>query len=115
MQPLFGQLSVAFGVDIGSMRGTGRLPVNAHAESHWESWVCRPHHQVKVAGVEAARNVSTSLAQGDGLLPYRPVSRQGPVIERELRRDHIDVTLAWYRSTRRGEVLGAFIAGIVLW
>ena len=74
-----------------------------------------PHDQVQVAGVEAVRDPPAGLVQRGGLFLHCPVPGQGPVIEPQLRRGLIGVTLSRYRAAGGREVLGALVAGVVLW
>ena len=115
VQPLFGHRSVTLVVHIDPMCRAWWLSVEKHAESYGCVPYCRAHDQVEVAGVEAVANLPVGLVQRGSLFAYRPVPGQGPVIESQLRRGRIDLTLAQNRATGGREVLGALVAGVVLW
>ena len=103
VQSLFGRRAVALAVHVDSVRRTRRLSVDEHAESRGRVPYCRSHDQVKIAGVEAVRDLPAGLVQRGGLFFHRPVPRQGPAVEPRLRRGGIGVTLARYprhRGTR---------------
>jgi len=114
VQPLFGHHPAALVVDVGPVRRTRRLPVKQHPVSHRGSWCGRPHDQVQVAGVEAVGDLPAGRVRRGGLLARRPLSRQRPVVEPQLRRGRVDVRLVRYHAAGRSEVLGALVAGVVL-
>src|SRR5271157_2420454 len=115
VQPMFGHRSVTLVVHIDPMCRARRLSVEKHAESYGRVPYARAHDQVEVAGVEAVANPPVGLVQRGSLFRHRPVPGQSPVIESQLRRDRIDLTLAQHRATGGREILGALIAGVVLW
>src|SRR5271165_979396 len=115
VQPLFGHRSVALAVHVGPVRRTRRLAVDEHAEPHRRALYGGPHDQVQIAGVEAVGDLPAGLVGRGGVFAHRPGPGQGPVIESQLRRGLIGVTLARYRAAGGGEVLGALVAGVVLW
>ena len=114
VQPRFGDRAVALVVDIGSVRGSRRLPVDAYAEPHGRPSRCRSHDQVQVAGVEAVGDPPLGLIEHDGLRLYRPVPDRGPMVESQPRGSGVAVRRIQDRIIGRGEVLGAFVAEVVL-
>ncbi len=63
--------------------------------------------------MKAVSDPPVGLVEHGGLFPYRPITRKRPMIESQVRRSHIDVTLVQYRTVARHKVLGALIADIV--
>src|SRR5262245_64566102 len=85
IQALFDSGAVAAVIDVATMRGTGRLPVDRDAEADTAPRT-RPHDEVQVAGVKAIYDPAVRAAQDGGLAADRPVARPRPLIEREARR-----------------------------
>src|SRR5438046_2979993 len=81
IQPLLGNRAVALFVDIDSVRGTRRLPIDEHAKSHGRSSCHRTHDQVKIARVKAVGDPPVGFVQYDGLRLHRPIAGERPVIQ----------------------------------
>jgi hypothetical protein len=76
--------------------GAGRLSIDEHAKAHGSAWRCRPHDEMKIAGMKAVCDPAVGVVQRCGLFPHRPITRKGPVIESQSRADGIDVTPVCY-------------------
>ena len=113
VQPLLAEHTGAVLVRVGAVIRAGRLPVDEHAEPHRGSRGGGPHHQVDVAGLEAATDLAAGRVQRGRLVLCRPVTCQRPLVQPEPLRDGIEVRLARHDATGRGEVLGAAVAGVV--
>jgi hypothetical protein len=68
---------------------------------------------MKIAGVKAIDDPPVGLVQHGGLLPHRPLARQGPVIELHLVGGGIAATLSQNGTAGGRKVLGAIEAYIV--
>src|SRR5437867_2112132 len=79
IQPLFGNRAVALVVNVNSVTSARWLSIDEHAKSHGSSSRCRPHDEMKIAGVKAVRDPPVGFVQHRGLLPHRPLTRKGPV------------------------------------
>jgi hypothetical protein len=90
-----------------------RLPVDEHAESYGGSRCCWPHDEVKIAGVETVGDLPIGGVQRGGLFLDRPAAGQRPVVEPQFRRGGVEARPARQDAARRGEVLGAVVAGVV--
>jgi len=76
---------------------------------------CAAALAVHVASVRAAGRLPAGSVERGCLFLHHPVSGQGPVVEPQLRRGGVDVSLARYGAAGRCEVLGPVKAGVVLW
>src|SRR5262245_33484072 len=114
VEPLVGGCAVALAVGVGSVGIVRWLPVDEHLESWGGSRCGRSHDEVKIARVEPVGNPPVGPVQRGGLFSHRPVPRQSPLVQSQLRRYGIDMALAGYRTTGRCEAFGAFIADIGL-
>jgi hypothetical protein len=114
VQPLLRRRRVALVVNIGPPRRTRRLPVDEHAKPEGRFRRRGSHDEIEVAGVEAASDLPAGSVQGRGLFSHGPVPGQRPLAPPQLRRDRIEVSLARPGAARRGEVLGALVAGVIL-
>jgi hypothetical protein len=113
IQPLLGNRTVALVVNVTSVSSARRLSIDEHAKSHGSSSRCRCHDEMKIAGVKAVGDAPVGLVQHCGRLLHRPITRKGPMIEREVRGGSIDARLVQYCPTGRRKALGALIADIV--
>src|SRR5208282_3722177 len=113
IQPRLGNRAIALAIDINSVSGAWRLSIDQHAKAHRSSPHRRTHDEIKVAGMKAVRDPPVGPVEHGGLLPYRPITRKGPMIEPQPRGGHIDVRPIQYRTVARHKVLGALIAEIV--
>src|SRR5207244_13150900 len=75
IQALFGHGAVALVVNVNSMSGARRPPIDEHAKSHGRSLRGRAHDEMKIAGVKAVRDPPVGLVQHNGLLTHRPITR----------------------------------------
>src|SRR5947207_9373084 len=89
IQPLFSSRAVALLVNVNAVSRARRLSIDEHAESHGRSSRWRPHDQMQIAGMKAVRDASVGRVQRNDLFPHRPLTRQGPLIESQLRRGSI--------------------------
>jgi hypothetical protein len=64
--------------------------------------------------METVRDPSVRLRKDSVLCADAPISRECPLIERKRRGRRIDANLILFRTTRRGEILGAIGADIGL-
>ncbi len=112
IQARFGNRAIALPVDVNSVSGAWRLSIDQHAKAHRSSARRWSQDEIEVAGMKAVSDPPLGLVEYDGLFPYRPITRKGPMIESQLRGSLIDVRLVQYRSVARHEVLGALIADI---
>jgi hypothetical protein len=76
--------------------GARRLSINEYAKSHRRSSRRRSHDEMKIAGMKAVGDPPVGLVQHGEPFLHRPITLQGPMIEFQLRRGSIDVTLAQY-------------------
>src|SRR5215471_18594407 len=68
---------------------------------------------MQVTSMESVRNAPAGVIQNNNFALHRPVARESPGIERQLRRRRVSVRLVPYRSTGRCEVLRTLVAHIV--
>ena len=114
IHPRFGNRTIALVVDVNAVRSPRRLPIDEHAKSHGSPLRHRCHNEMKIAGLKSVRDPAFGLIERDGLSPDRPITRKSPMIESQVRRRHIDVTLVQDRTVARHKVLGTLIADVVL-
>ena len=69
---------------------------------------------MQVARVEAVRDPPAGLFERRGSALDRPVAGKRPLIEPQLRRGGVDVTLVQHGAAGRREVLGALVADVGL-
>jgi hypothetical protein len=81
VEPLAGDRAMALAVNVGAVRRARRRSVDEHPDRMDVPPDGRPHDQVKVASVEAVRDLPGGLVQRGGLFGRRPVPGQGPMIE----------------------------------
>src|SRR5260370_17010825 len=92
IQPLVGHRTVALLVNVTSVSLARRQSIDEHAKAHGGSSRCRSHDQMQIASVKAVRYAPVGRMQHCGPSPHRPLTRQGPLIEREARGGSIQVT-----------------------
>src|SRR5260370_9985322 len=110
IQPLFGNRAVALVVHVDAVGSARRPSVDKHAKAHERSSRRRPHHEMEIAGVKAARDAPTGLVQDSGLFLHGPITRKGPLIRPEPRGGSIDTTLSHSCATGGAKILGPLIA-----
>src|SRR6267378_299361 len=92
IHPLVVGSAVAVLVDIDAVHAPRWLAVEADAESHRRPRGRRPHHEMKVTGMEPIRDGTTRIIDAHGNDPDRPVTRQRPLIATQRGWRGIDVT-----------------------
>src|SRR5437762_3026665 len=80
IQTLVGNCAVALIINVNSVSSTRRLSINEHAKSHGSSWRCRPHHEMKIAGMKVVHDPPVGLVQHIGLFADCPITDQRPMI-----------------------------------
>ncbi len=113
VQTLFGHHAVALFVNVNSVSRAWRPSIDQHAKSHGSAWGRGAHDKMKIAGVKTVRDASIGLVQHGGLVLHRPIPRKRPIVQAQLRGEHIDARLVQDRTPRRREVLGALVPDII--
>jgi hypothetical protein len=85
IQPRLCNGADALVVYVNSASSAGRLSIDEHAKSHGSSSRCRSHDEMKIAGLKAVRDPPVRLVQHSGMFLHRPITRQCPMIESQLR------------------------------
>jgi hypothetical protein len=62
-------------VNVNSVSGARPLSIDEHAKSHGIAPSCRPHDEMKIAGVKAVHNPPAGVLQHNGLFAHRPITR----------------------------------------
>src|SRR5215475_5363468 len=107
IQPRFGNRAVTLGINVDSVSSSRWLLIDEHAKSHGTASRCRPHDEVKIAGVEAVRDAPVGLIEHGELFLHCPIARHSPLIKLQASRSSIDARLVQYCAAGRREVLGA--------
>ena len=107
-------MPLPFVVDVDAVGAPGWLAVEADPESHRRVRGRRPHHEMKVAGVEAIRDGTARFIEARGNGADRPVARQRPLVATQRGGRGIDVTLVGHDAAGRGETHGALVADVAL-
>src|SRR5215469_16233951 len=113
VHPLLAKSSLARLVDVDSVRGALRLPIDVHAEADLLAPRLRRHHQIHVACVEPVGNPASGRAYHGPVTGQGPGPREGPAVEGESRRNGIRTGHPGL-DPGRGEVLGSPEANVVL-
>src|SRR5437667_2786111 len=114
IHPLVVGNAVAVLVDIDAVRAPRWLAVEVDAESHRRVRGRRPHHEMKVTGMEAIRDGANRFIEAHGNDPDRPVTRQRPLIATQRGWRGIDATFVGDDATGRRETHGALVAHVAL-
>src|SRR5438445_4949360 len=109
IKPLLGGRAVALGVDVDSVTGARRVPVDEDRKTNGRPWGRGSHHEVEIARVKAVRDSPGSLVERDGPPLHRPVSDESPLIEPQRGGGGIDAAAPRGRAAGRREVLRALV------
>ena len=96
IQPRLCNSADALVVYVNSASSARRLSIDEHAKSHGSSSRCRSHDEMKIAGLKAVRDPPVGLVQHSVMFLHRPITRQRPMIESQLRGVSINATLVQY-------------------
>ena len=89
IEPLFDNRAVAIRIHVTPLRRSRRVAIEQHVESYGGSRDCWAHDDIEVTSVKAVGELPVGRVEPGGLLLNRPVARQSPVIEPQLRRDGV--------------------------
>src|SRR5579862_4029513 len=91
IEALFSDDAAAIRIRISSVTGTGRRPIELHAETDRFSIHAGAEHEMQIASIEAVDNRSGGRIENGLFRIDGPVARERPLIQVQLGRNRVEV------------------------